>query len=118
MTNHFPSKVKQRTHEIVNFPRNALGQLIATMPDDTMDGEIGCRNTIIIDNQSNRYLEDGVFAFFVNGTFMVKRLQFVPDGIWVLPNNKHYENFKIEPSDHCELVIIGRVVLSLEERKH
>lgn len=112
------AQVKPQVNAPFIFPRDEQGRLIATMPDDTMDGEIECRNTIIIDNQPRKYLEDGVFAFFVDGIFMVKRLQFVPNGIWVLPKNKHYKNWKIEPSDNCNLVIIGRVVLSLEERKH
>lgn len=113
-----PAKVKPKIDSAIVFPRDAQGRLIAIMPDDTMDSEIRCRNTIIIDNRPWKYLEDGIFAFYVDGIFMVKRLQFVPDGIWVMPSNKHYENWKIEPSDKCELVIIGRVVMSLEERKH
>lgn len=91
---------------------------MATMPDDTMSGEIECRNEILIDNQSHQYLEDGIFAFFIDGIFMVKRLQFLPDGILVLPSNKNYQDWKIEPSEKCELVIIGRVVISMSERTH
>jgi len=118
MINHSPAEVKQRLDSLINFTRDSYGRLITTMPDDTMTGEIECRNRIIIDNQPRQYLEDGVYAFFINEIFMVKRLQFVPDGIWVLPNNKNYQDWKIEPTDNCELVIIGRVIFSLEDRKH
>lgn len=101
-----------------DFTRTEENKVLAYMPDDTMSGKIECRDKIVIENQPRQYLEDGIFAFFIDGIFMVKRLQFVPDGIWVLPNNKHYQSWKIEKSDGCELIIIGRVVLSLEERKH
>lgn len=113
-----PAQIKQKRNAAFTFPRDAKGRLIAIMPDDTMAGEIECRNEILIDNQSRQYLEGGIFAFFIDGTFMVKRLQFLPDGILVLPNNKNYQDWKIEPSDGSELVIIGRVVLSLSERTH
>lgn len=111
-------QIEPKRNTVITFPRDTKGRLIAIMPDDTMAGEIECRNEIIIDNQPRQYLEDGIFAFFINGIFMVKRLQFLPDGILVIPNNKHYQNWKIEPSDKCELLIIGRVVLSLSERTH
>ncbi|MFU2318007.1 S24 family peptidase [Rahnella sp. PCH160] len=118
MTPNSSVQVAPNINMVTNFPSDSQGRLIATMPDDTMDGEIECRATIIIDNQPRKYLEDGIFAFFADGIFMVKRLQFLPDGILVLPNNKHYLDWKIEPSGDCNLVIIGRVVLSLSERKH
>lgn len=95
------------------FTRDAYGRLVSQMPDDTMAGEIECRSYIIIDDQPRQYLEDGIFAFYIDGIFMVKRLQFVPDGIWVIPNNKNYQSWKLDKSGDCELVIIGRVIESL-----
>ncbi|PBI78600.1 hypothetical protein A9993_02200 [Rahnella victoriana] len=112
------AQAKTKRNAAINFPRDAHGRLIAAMPDDTMTGEIECRNKIIIDNRPHKFLEDGIFAFLIDGIFMVKRLQFLPDGVLVLPNNKNYQNWKIELSDKCELLIIGRVVLSLSERTH
>lgn len=111
-------QIEPKRNTVITFPRDTKGRLIAIMPDDTMTGEIECRSTIIIDNKNQKYLEDGVFAFYIDGIFMVKRLQFLPDGILVIPNNKHYQNWKVEPSDKCELVIIGRVVISLSEKTH
>lgn len=113
-----PALTKPKRNAAFIFPNDAKGRLMAIMPDDTMAGEIECRNKIIIDNQPRQYLEDGIFTFFIDGIFMVKRLQFLPDGILVLPNNKNYQNWKIEPSDKSELVIIGRVVISLSEKTH
>ncbi len=113
-----PAQIKPKHNAAFAFPRDARGRLVAIMPDDTMAGEIECRNEILIDNQSHQYLEDGIFAFFIDGIFMVKRLQFLPDGILVLPNNKNYQDWKIEPSEKCELIIIGRVVISMSERTH
>lgn len=111
-------QIEPMRNKVITFPRDTKGRLITIMPDDTMTGEIECRSTIIIDNKNQKHLEDGVFAFYIDGIFMVKRLQFLPDGILVIPNNKHYQNWKIEPSDKCELLIIGRVVLSFSERTH
>ncbi len=118
MINLSSAQIKTKRNAAINFPRDAHGRLIAAMPDDTMTGEIECRNKIIIDNRSHQLLEDGIFAFLIDGIFMVKRLQFLPDGVLVLPNNKNYQNWKIEPSDRSDLVIIGRVVISLSEKTH
>lgn len=113
-----PAQIESKRNAAITFPRDTKGRLIAIMPDDTMAGEIECRATIIIDNRTQIYLEDGVFAFFIDGIFMVKRLKFLPDGILVLPKNKNYQNWKIEPSEKSELVIIGRVAISLSEKTH
>ncbi|CNK57724.1 Uncharacterised protein [Yersinia intermedia] len=93
-------------------------KFMVVMPDDTMTGEIECRDKVIIDTTPMRYLEDGIFAFFLDGIFMIKRLQFIRNNIWILPSNRFYQSFEITSNDRVEIMIIGRVIYSQEIRSH
>lgn len=93
-------------------------KFMVVMPDDTMTGEIECRDKVIIDTTPVRYLEDGIFAFFLDGIFMIKRLQFIRNNVWVLPFNQFYQSFEIASDSLIELMIIGRVIYSQEIRSH
>ncbi|EKN4744983.1 S24 family peptidase [Yersinia enterocolitica] len=93
-------------------------KFMVVMPDDTITGEIECRDKVIIDTTPVRYLEDGIFAFFLDGIFMIKRLQFIRNNVWVLPFNQFYQSFEIASDSLIELMIIGRVIYSQEIRSH
>lgn len=93
-------------------------KFMVVMPDDTMTGEIECRDKVIIDTTPIRYFEDGIFAFFLDGIFMIKRLQFIRNNVWVLPSNQFYQSFEIASDSLIELMIIGRVIYSQEIRSH
>ncbi|WP_129543398.1 S24 family peptidase [Serratia sp. 1D1416] len=93
-------------------------KVVCDMPDDTMHGVISIGEKVMIDTSIRNYLEDGIFAFFLNGTFMIKRLQFLPDAVLVLPANKHYMNFEIDAKDADRLSIIGRVIASQQIKSH
>ncbi|MHA3599313.1 S24 family peptidase [Yersinia enterocolitica] len=93
-------------------------KFIVVMPDDTMTGEIECRDKVIIDTTPIRYFEDGIFAFFWAGIFMIKRLQFVKDNIRVIPTSRFYETWEIPSNERLDLMIIGRVIYSQEIRSH
>ncbi|WP_155410822.1 S24 family peptidase [Yersinia pseudotuberculosis] len=111
----------QRTRHTYNlnlFTPVEQNRFMVVMPDDTMTGEIECRDKVIIDTTPIRYFEDGIFAFFLDGIFMVKRLQFIRNNVWVLPSNRFYQSFEIASNDFIELVIIGRVIYSQEIRSH
>lgn len=93
-------------------------KFMVIMPDDTMTGEIECRDKVIIDTTPVRYLEDGIFAFFWAGIFMIKRLQFVKDNVRVIPTSRFYETWEIPSNERLDLMIIGRVIYSQEIRSH
>ncbi|AXY33469.1 S24 family peptidase [Yersinia pseudotuberculosis] len=93
-------------------------KFMVVMPDDTMTGEIECRDKVIIDTTPIRYFEDGIFAFFLDGIFMIKRLQFVKDNIRVIPTSRFYETWEIPSNERLDLMIIGRVIYSQEIRSH
>jgi phage repressor protein C with HTH and peptisase S24 domain len=112
----------------VNTVRNATpaqecvpdrnSKVICSMPDDTMTGEINIGDKVVIDTTVSRYLEDGIFAFYIHGTFMIKRLQFLPDEIRVVPASKHYQTWNITDHQDNGLVIIGRVIASQQVKAH
>ncbi|HDL7382184.1 TPA: S24 family peptidase [Yersinia enterocolitica] len=118
MNNLIPIQRTRRTYDLNLFTPVENNRFIAVMPDDTMTGEIECRDKVIIDTTPMRYFEDGIFAFFLDGIFMIKRLQFIRINVWVLPSNKFYESLEIASNDLIELMIIGRVIYSQEIRSH
>ncbi|HEN3599500.1 TPA: S24 family peptidase [Yersinia enterocolitica] len=113
-----PIQRTRRTYDLNLFTPIEQNKFMVVMPDDTMTGEIECRDKVIIDTTPMRYFEDGIFAFFLDGIFMIKRLQFIRNNVWVLPSNQLYQSFEIASNDLIELMIIGRVIYSQEIRSH
>ncbi|ATM85049.1 helix-turn-helix transcriptional regulator [Yersinia frederiksenii] len=111
-------KAHGKTYNLNLFTPIEQNKFMVVMPDDTMTGEIECRDKVIIDTTPVRYLEDGIFAFFLDGIFMIKRLQFIRNNVWVLPSNKFYQSFEISSKELIDLMIIGRVIYSQEIRSH
>ncbi|WP_431022055.1 hypothetical protein ABMA09_18810 [Erwinia rhapontici] len=107
---------KKDTNNI--FIANGSGSVITSMPDDTMTGEIEPGQVIAIDTTSFGFLEDGIFAFYWHGIFMVKRLQFISGRIRVIPASKYYMEWEIIQAKSEPLKIIGRVVASQTIRRH
>ncbi|OKP31331.1 S24 family peptidase [Serratia fonticola] len=93
-------------------------QVICRMPDDTMAGEIEAGEKLAIDTSVRRYIEDGIFAFYWNGIFMVKRLQFTANNILVIPSSAFYDTWEIKDGNEKQLLIIGRVIASQTIRRH
>ncbi|CNK74437.1 Uncharacterised protein [Yersinia mollaretii] len=118
---HSPSNSVNKNCKSYNlnlFTPIEQNKFMVVMPDDTMTGEIECRDKVIIDTTPIRYFEDGIFAFFLDGIFMIKRLQFIRNNVWVLPSNQFYQSFEIASDSLIELMIIGRVIYSQEIRSH
>ncbi|OCJ22812.1 S24 family peptidase [Serratia sp. 14-2641] len=93
-------------------------QVTCRMPDDTMSGEIEAGEHLAIDTTISSYIEDGIFAFYWDGIFMVKRLQFTAKAIRVIPSSKFYQVWEIEEGKEQPLLIIGRVIASQSIRRH
>jgi SOS-response transcriptional repressor LexA len=113
-----PNQRTRGTYNLNLFTPVEQNRFMVVMPDDTMTGEIECRDKVIIDTTPIRYFEDGIFAFFLDGIFMIKRLQFIRNNVWVLPSNQFYQSFEIASDSLIELMIIGRVIYSQEIRSH
>ncbi|EOV4146758.1 TPA: S24 family peptidase [Yersinia enterocolitica] len=118
---HSPSNSVNKHSEAYNlnlFTPVEQNRFMVVMPDDTMTGEIECRDKVIIDTTPMRYLEDGIFAFFWAGIFMIKRLQFVKDNVRVIPTSRFYETWEIPSNERLDLMLIGRVIYSQKIRSH
>lgn len=116
----FPASVKT-VKNVAPAPvlfSESSSKVICSMPDDTMQGEINIGDKVVIDTTVRRYLEDGIFAFYIHGIFMIKRLQFLPDEIRVVPASKHYQTWNITDHKDNGLVIIGRVIASQQVKAH
>ncbi|MGX1960072.1 S24 family peptidase [Serratia proteamaculans] len=116
----FPASVKtiKNVAPAPVFFSESSNKVICSMPDDTMQGEINNGDKVVIDTTVRRYLQDGIFAFYIDGTFMIKRLQFLPDEIRVVPASKHYQTWNITDHQDNGLVIIGRVIASQQVKAH
>lgn len=79
------------------------------MRDDTMAGIIEPGSEVIVDISAINFYEDGIYLFNYDGVLNIKRLQFLKDGIKVIPNNGHYISYLINDGFE-KLVILGRVV--------
>lgn len=79
------------------------------MRDDTMTGVIEPGSEVIVDVSAINFYEDGIYLFNYEGVLNIKRLQFLKDGIKVIPNNGHYISYLINDGFE-KLVILGRVV--------
>ncbi|HHH0018757.1 TPA: helix-turn-helix transcriptional regulator [Yersinia enterocolitica] len=118
---HSPSNSVNKHSEAYNlnlFTPVEQNRFMVVMPDDTMTGEIECRDKVIIDTTPMRYLEDGIFAFFWAGIFMIKRLQFVKDNVRVIPTSRFYETWEIPSNERLDLMLIDRVIYSQKIRSH
>ncbi|EKN4773907.1 S24 family peptidase [Yersinia enterocolitica] len=118
---HSPSNSVNKHSEAYNlnlFTPIEQNKFMVVMPDDTMTGEIECRDKVIIDTTPMRYFEDGIFAFFWAGIFMIKRLQFVKGNVRVIPTSRFYETWEIPSNERLDLMLIGRVIYSQKIRSH
>ncbi|WP_145547200.1 S24 family peptidase [Yersinia intermedia] len=118
---HSPSNSVNKNSKSYNlnlFTPVEQNRFMVVMPDDTMTGEIECRDKVIIDTTPMRYLEDGIFAFFWAGIFMIKRLQFVKGNVRVIPTSRFYETWEIPSNERLDLMLIGRVIYSQKIRSH
>lgn len=100
------------------FISAGMDKVVATMPDDTMQGEIEIGSLVAINIERSHLMVDGIYAFYWDGIFMIKRLQFIGDSILVIPASKFYMSWEIEPAIEDKLQIIGRVIASQEIKVH
>lgn len=89
--------------------RTGANTLLASMPDDTMHGEIEVGDKIHIEFSNNNHFDNAVYAFFWCGIFMVKRLEFTMHSILVIPTSKYYMQWEIPCNETDNLFIVGRV---------
>lgn len=100
------------------FIRNELGfnpNNIFLMPvrGDSMSPTLKNQSVIMV-NRVDDFSTDGVYVFRFDNRLMVKRLQFLPDGIKVVSDNAAYEPWALDKKEITseDFEIIGEVVWS------
>ncbi|SBO12968.1 HTH-type transcriptional regulator PrtR [Vibrio mediterranei] len=70
--------------------------------------------SIVMVNRLDGFSNDGIYVFRYDGRLMVKRLQFLPNGIKVVSDNTAYEPWELGKEDikSADFEIIGEVVWS------
>ncbi|CAK2106731.1 Bacteriophage CI repressor-like protein [Vibrio crassostreae] len=70
--------------------------------------------SLVMVNRIDDFASDGIYVFRFEGALLVKRLQFLPEGIEVLSDNPTYKTWEISKKDlgHKDFQIIGEVVWS------
>ncbi|MGR5364248.1 LexA family transcriptional regulator [Vibrio mediterranei] len=68
--------------------------------------------SIVMVNRKDGFSNDGIYVFRYDGRLMVKRLQFLPNGIKVVSDNTAYEPWELQKVDlhSADFEIIGEVV--------
>ncbi|WP_158784635.1 S24 family peptidase [Pantoea sp. BAV 3049] len=100
------------------FMPRGKNHVLEIRPDDTMKGEIECGETIAIDITPSSHPQDGIYAFWWEGIFMVKRLHFMSGMVRVIPESQYYMAWQIDESEYDKLTLIGRVTASQNIRRH
>ncbi|MEZ8241289.1 S24 family peptidase [Vibrio splendidus] len=70
--------------------------------------------SIVMVNKIDDFASDGVYVFRFEGALLVKRLQFLPEGIEVVSDNPTYKTWEINKKEleYKDFQIIGEVVWS------
>ncbi|MFA0509651.1 MULTISPECIES: S24 family peptidase [Vibrio] len=70
--------------------------------------------SLVMVNKIDDFASDGIYVFRFEGALLVKRLQFLPEGIEVVSDNPIYKTWEISKKDleHKDFQIIGEVVWS------
>lgn len=100
------------------FLRQDLGynpENVFMMPirGDSMSPTLQSQSIVMV-KRADKFSTDGIYVFRFDGNLMVKRLQFLPDGIRVVSDNTAYEPWEMtkEELEHKDFQIIGEVVWS------
>lgn len=98
-----------------DFLRKVLGRsstkglAIVTARGDSMEPTIADRAIVLVDEEDTRLI-DGVFAFLLDGDARVKRFRKLTDGVQIISDNAAYPIETIMGKDQRKLQIIGRLL--------
>lgn len=87
---------------------SAEGLVVLEARGDSMEPTIGGGDLVLID-QHLTGLSDGIIAFVLDDTALVKRIRSSPDGVDVISDNHMYPPYRLEQNRLDELHVIGRV---------
>lgn len=87
---------------------SAEGLVVLEARGDSMEPTIGGGDLVLID-QHLTGLSDGIIAFVLDDTALVKRVRSSPDGVEVISDNHMYPPYRLEQNRLDELHVIGRV---------
>jgi phage repressor protein C with HTH and peptisase S24 domain len=99
------------SHWVKQRGLNDQSLVILTARGDSMNPTIPDGSLVLIDTQNRSLLDGRLYALREENFEMIKRIQRVPgQGVWLLSDNKHYNDVLLEQNDMNQLEIIGRVV--------
>jgi len=82
---------------------------LITATDDAMQGTINAGHDVLVNLARKR--GDGIFAVNLQGSVVIRRLQFLPNGdIKVISDNSTFDDYTLSPDEQQHLEIIGRRV--------
>lgn len=84
------------------------GLSMLTARGDSMEPTIASGALLLVDEDDRRVI-DGVFAFLLDGDARVKRLRKMMDGVMLISDNPSYPPETVLGEDQAKLQIIGRV---------
>ncbi|WP_443091348.1 XRE family transcriptional regulator [Basfia succiniciproducens] len=87
------------------------GIYLINVPSDSMAPTIKKGDVVFVDTKINRYVDEGIYVFDLDGDTYIKRLQKMPKGIYrALSDNKNYDPFDITEQEFSTAVIRGKFI--------
>lgn len=92
--------------------RTADGLFIVNIPTDSMEPTIPKGSPVVIDTKVNGYIGDGIYAFSLNGSLFIKRLQkLMKGGYKIISDNKdRYDPEEISDEYLENAVFVGKFI--------
>lgn len=113
-------------HELVKsirYDRNYAKTIFNDIPDsnlkviniasDGMSGTFNAGDFVFINSAIKNFMGDGIYLFEYGLGLYVKRLQLIKNKIHVISDNKSYKEWELEAEEINQLVVYGKVVVSL-----
>lgn len=113
----FPSPaldfMEQRINLNTALSENPLATFFVKVDGHSMvDAGINDKDVLVVDRSLSAH-DNSIAVCFIDGEFTVKRIRLEKDGLWLVPENKHYNPIKVDESN--QFVIWGIVTYVIKK---
>lgn len=100
----------------INITSNSRLSIITGM-GDSMETTFKSGDPLVVNQNVQTFVEDGIYLFTLNEMLYVKRLQRLPNCIKMISDNKNYTDYNIQGEELKSLIIHGKVLFAWNGRR-
>lgn len=100
----------------INITSNSRLSIITGM-GDSMETTFKSGDPLVVNQNIQTFVEDGIYLFTLNDLLYVKRLQRLPNCIKMISDNKNYTDYNIQGEELKSLIIHGKVLFAWNGRR-